>query len=317
MRRPTRILAVTVSAVLGVGLGVAAGIAFDRTTYQDPFGLGAPLVNQPCAANEALLVLVSSEGTGRLGAELASNDQARYLETANSCNTAWRSPDSPTQAYVAYLGPFSQGDACEKQMTGAYRGAHVTLLTAGTPDIVPCLCHVSRAEMPTLSTGMTMTDRDRDRDIVYVHALQNMLTTLGRRPDEPTTDFYDPETVNQVKRFQQVLGRTVTGAVDAGHLEGAPAGLRQPLGLAVDERVATQHRDDVADIPGGGDLHVAGEAGSRELAAARTLGQRPAEVGTHHLERRRGHPRLRTRMVGAQLGEDCARSPEVLRGRTQ
>lgn len=210
MRRPTRILAVTVSAVLGVGLGVAAGIAFDRTTYQDPLGLDAPLVNQPCADNEALLVLVSSNGAGRLGAELASNDQARYLETAKSCNTAWRSPDSPTQAYVAYLGPFSQGDACEKQMTGAYRGAHVTLLTAGTTDIVPCLCHVSRAEMPTLRTGMPTTDRN----IVYVHALQNMLTTLGRRKDEPTTDIYDPETVNQVKRFQQVLGRTVTGVVD-------------------------------------------------------------------------------------------------------
>ena len=54
-----------------------------------------------------------------------------------------------------------------------------------------------------------------------------------------------------------------------------------------------------------------------ELAATRTLGQRPAEVGAHRPKRRSGHPRLRTRVAGAQLGEDCARSPEVLRGRAQ
>ena len=196
--------------MLGVGLGVSAGLVFDGNRYQDPLGLDAPLVNQSCTANDSVLVLVSTDAPDRLSAELATHDDARYLQTAQSCDTAWREAGRPAQAYVAYLGPASTRAACEMQMTGNYRGAHVTELTASTTDTVQCLCHVPRQGMPTLMTGMEVTDRE----IVYIHALQHMLTTLGRRPDEPTTNSYDPRTVSQVKRFQQFAGRAATGAVD-------------------------------------------------------------------------------------------------------
>jgi Putative peptidoglycan binding domain len=205
---------VTVSAILGVGLGVSAGIALDRNRYEDPLGLDAPMVNQPCAANKALLVLVSTDAPDRLSAELAAHEDARYLRTTQSCDTAWREAGKPAEPYAAYLGPFSMKVACEMQMTGNYRGAHVTKLTSPSPDPVQCLCHLAWQGMPTLSVGQTMSDRDSDRDVVYLHSLQELLTAMGRRPDIPKTDAYDPKTRSEVRRFQQLAGRPQTGQTD-------------------------------------------------------------------------------------------------------
>jgi hypothetical protein len=192
--------------VLGIGLGVVAGVVLDRG-YDDPLGLDAAMVNQPCQDNQALLVLVTGDNEGDLGSDIASHDGARYLETANSCRTAWRRPGKLPQSYVAYLGPFSRGDACEKQMTGDYRGAHVTMLTQDSPDTVPCACYVAREGIPVLRLGQYMTDQD----LVYLHDVQRLLTSLNIRPDEPADDSYDDELAAQVQEFQHDHGHVVTG----------------------------------------------------------------------------------------------------------
>ena len=207
--RPARIFAVAVSAVLGGLLGVAAGFALDKG-YQDPLGLDAPMVNQPCQLNKALLVLVTGDSAGDLGSDIASHDGARYLETANSCRTAWRRPGRPSMSYAAYLGPFSRGDACKKQMTGDFRGAHVTMLTKDSPDTIVCACYVAREGIPVLRLNQEMTDHD----LVYLHDAQRLLSNLGTRPDVPGTDFYDEELESQVRQFQQTHGRRVTGSLN-------------------------------------------------------------------------------------------------------
>ena len=78
--------------------------------------------------------------------------------------------------------------------------------------------------MPTLRTGMPTTDRN----IVYVHALQNMLTTLDAPQGRTDHRFLRPGTVNQVKRFQQVLGRTATGVVDENTWKALQRGCDSP-----------------------------------------------------------------------------------------
>lgn len=207
--RPLRILAVTASAVLGAALGVGAAIALDHQPVEDPLGLGASMVNQACQENQALLVLVPGDTAGDLASDLASHDGARYLQTAHSCRTAWRRPDKPVLTYVAYLGPFTRGAACEKQMTGSYRGAHVTMLTQDSPDTVPCACYVSRAGIPVLRPGQQLSDQE----IVYLHDVQRLLTELGIRPDVPFNDFYDHDMEQQVRQFQQNRGHVATGVM--------------------------------------------------------------------------------------------------------
>ena len=194
--RPARILAVTASAVLGVALGVGAALALDIQPAQDPLGLGAPMVNQACQEHQAVLVLASGVTGGALASDLASRDGARYLETANSCRTAWRRAGRPIERYVAYLGPFSRSAACAKQMTGDYRGAHVTMLAQDTPDTETCACFVSR-------------------DGIYLHDVQTMLTQLKYRPDEPITNSYDQELESQVRLFQQARDQKANGVMNA------------------------------------------------------------------------------------------------------
>ena len=209
--RPARILALTVSAVLGVAVGVVAGMVPDthpraHSSYQDPLGLGAPMVNQPCNGR-VLLLLASSDNPNGLGPELSANSDARYLETADSCDTAWAPRGEATHAYVVYQGPYRLRAGCAMRMTGEHRNDSVTQLTAKTPELVRCLCFVSYRDAPMLPMGANLDDFE----IVYLHSLQNLLTAMGRRGDIPTTEHYDQRTVSEVKRFQRYVGRPATG----------------------------------------------------------------------------------------------------------
>jgi murein L,D-transpeptidase YcbB/YkuD len=95
-------------------------------------------------------------------------------------------------------------------MTAEHRGDRVTVLTGGSTDTEQCGCYVSYRVMPTLRTGQTPSSLD----IVYINALQQMLTTLGRRPDIPTTNVYDLRTADEVRRLQFDAGLPTTGATD-------------------------------------------------------------------------------------------------------
>jgi hypothetical protein len=199
-----------VSAVLGIAGGIVAGVATGSDDHPDPLGLDAPLINQPCQAHRALLLLATADGPSGLGSALATYPAGRYLEVAKSCDTAWRDAGSPDRKYAAYLGPTTVGAACRQQMTGPHVGDRVTLLTAHTPELVLCLCYVGYLDAPTLRPAQTMSELD----IVYLRALQQVLTSMGRRPDIRRTNDYDLQTVAEIKQFQQDTGRGQEGVVD-------------------------------------------------------------------------------------------------------
>lgn len=210
MSRPLRVLAVTASALLGVVGGVVTGIvAADQSDFYDPLSLGVPMVNQACARGQALLVVDSSNTAAGLTDTVADQEDSRYLETARSCQTAWRHEDQPGQRYVLYLGPFDVDPACEQRLSEEHWDDRVVSLERGTTDTVQCVCHVSYKQMPTLMPGMDRTSLD----IVYIKSLQGMLSKLGRRPDTDPTGDYDQETENEVRRLQADAGIDTTGSM--------------------------------------------------------------------------------------------------------
>jgi Putative peptidoglycan binding domain len=208
--RGARIVAVLTSGVLGIAGGVVTALSVGSHHYPDPLGLDAPMINQPCQSQQALLLLASSDNASGLGSELATYPDAKYLETAQSCHTAWREQGRAVQTYSAYLGPMSVRSACAQQLTGEHVGDRVTLLTSGTTDLVQCLCYVASRGAPTLMLNQTMSSTD----IVYLRALQLLLTSMGRRPDIPRTDEYDSHTATEIKQFQQYVGHSPSGTVD-------------------------------------------------------------------------------------------------------
>ena len=197
MRRG-HLIAVAVSALLGVACGVVGGFVLDRhrSAYPDPLRLGVALVNQPCT-HETLLVVARGNGSAQLGATVASEQDVHYLDTRDSCPTAWNDPGAEVGRYAAYLGPYdSPTQACPARMTR--RGGFVTRLVSGTTEPVQCLCYLSFASMPTLRSGM-------DANAVtsaYVRSLQRLLTTLHLNPETHKTGIYDVQTVEQIRRFQ-------------------------------------------------------------------------------------------------------------------
>ena len=212
MSRPARILAVTVSAVLGVIGGVVTGVVLaDRSGFDDPLALGVPMVNQACTGR-ALLVVSASDSTSGLAPSVADEPDARYLEASRSCPTAWRHRDRPTKRYVAYLGPFDTDQACAQRLTDEHWDDGVVILTRGATDTVQCVCHVSYIRMPTLGRpGATPTPLE----VAYTKALQEMLTVLGRRPDVDPNGVYDQRTSLQVRRLQSDSGLATTGLMDS------------------------------------------------------------------------------------------------------
>ena len=212
MSRPARILAVTVSAVLGVIGGVATGLVLaDRSAFDDPLALGVPMVNQACTG-QALLVVGASDSASGLTPSVADEPDARYLEASHSCPTAWRHGDRPTKRYVVYLGPFDTDQACAQRLTDQHWDDGVVALTRGATDTVQCVCHVSYLRMPTLGRP---GDSPTPLEVVYIKALQEMLTVLGRRPDIDPTGVYDQRTSSEVSKLQSDSGIPRTGLVDS------------------------------------------------------------------------------------------------------
>ena len=122
--RPSSLLAVAVSAVVGAVCGVGGGLLIDNgPTYPDPLGVDVPLVNQPCQPNESLLVLGMGGTQSAIAAAVTNvpGAGARYLATRDSCDTAWNRAGHAAARYVAYHGPFSTSEACppEKEKTSA------------------------------------------------------------------------------------------------------------------------------------------------------------------------------------------------------
>jgi putative peptidoglycan binding protein len=204
---------VAASALLGVAAGVVSGLAVDRTDdpVTDPLGLGVAQVNQPCTG-KTLLVVARGDGAPQLGATVATEGRAvRYLDTGQSCDTAWTDEGAIPPRYAAYLGPYSSpSQACPERMTVRHRGSMVTRLVSGTREPVQCLCYLSFSSMPQLRSGMEVTDSTG----IFVRAMQRLLTDLELNPANHQNGLYDLRTVQQIRQFQQDHAIPPTGAVD-------------------------------------------------------------------------------------------------------
>ena len=210
--RPSSLLAVAASAVLGVALGIGGGFALDRgpSSFADPLALGVPFHNQPCGAG--VLFTVGRGGVGQLGAALTENADlhVQYLATRHSCPTRWTLNDAPPPPYVAYVGPFgSRRAACDAQFTAGHHGGIVTILDAGTTDSVQCLCYVS-LPAPTLRNGVDTEGTDG----IWLRQLQNLLIDMGRATQADATGSYDVTTATEIRDFQRDRGLPATGVVD-------------------------------------------------------------------------------------------------------
>ncbi len=213
--RPSSLLAVAVSAVLGVALGIGGGLALDHgpATFADPLGLNVPLRNQPVCDGNALLTVDRGANASQIATGVTENlrQGVAYLDTRRSCVTAWVKRGRPAPRYVAYVGPFSsRGKACDAEFSNGHRGGIVTWLTKGATDTVQCLCFAQLAR-PTLRTGMSADGTNG----IWIRHLQGLLVDLGRATPEDVTGVYDLTTAAKVREFQRDNRRPATGEVDA------------------------------------------------------------------------------------------------------
>jgi hypothetical protein len=213
--RPASLLAVGVSAVLGVACGVGGALLIGGGPgYPDPLGVGASMVNQPCQPGKSLLVV----GTGDVQPAIAEavtsvqGSEVRYLATRDSCHTAWNRVGHPTSRYVAYQGPFSTRQACEQRMSQGIQGHLVAQLTTGATEPVQCLCQVSSSDLPVFRPNAETTTAD----IIFIRALQDLLTHMGRNPPGHLNGVYDLETQRAIERFQHQHGIFPNGDVNSG-----------------------------------------------------------------------------------------------------
>lgn len=207
--RPARILAVAVSAVVGVAAGVTTALVMDEDQAVDPLGLGVPLVDQSCTG-DFLLVTATGTTEGALGPGIPADlNTARYLSIARSCPTAWRPYGTGTAGYATYLGPYeSARAACAERVQ--QRGSFVTKLRQGDQQAEQCLCFLPEESMPELTPGRVVDVADG----VYARMLGNLLGSMDLLPT--TYHFsgrFEPPIVGAIKQFQADAGIPPNGVV--------------------------------------------------------------------------------------------------------
>jgi hypothetical protein len=209
--RHPRLLAVAVSAAVGVACGVGGALLIgDRTPVVDPLQLNVSLVNQTCDG-KTLLMLGWGGSKTPLAAGLAEDPgHGHYLETRHSCDTAWTLNGHGNPRYVAYLGPFDTVKACQMRMTTQFRGDRVTSLNSGNTDPVQCVCYLPSASMPLLRIGSDPSALNS----IWIRSLQGMLADLGLLPPGHETAIYDLATEAAVKQLQTERALPTNGVVD-------------------------------------------------------------------------------------------------------
>jgi len=218
-------LALVLAAVVGVVAGTLVGIATTGerpdanaddpgssptstapSDPSDPLHLGVPLENLDCTTQK-ILVVGWSDTSGNLENAVSANADAdaKYLDTAQSCNTLYGPEGEPTPKYVVYLGPFdSTSEPCGLRMSVDHKGDAVTSLKPGQKAHVPCLCVLRPADFPDLSLGMHPSTRDG----IYVRALQQMLLDIGLITADHVTGYYDQETADVIEKLQKLNALT-------------------------------------------------------------------------------------------------------------
>ena len=177
----------------------------------DPMRLGIPLVNLDCTGDTILVVGWGDTTSPLLSAKSSNSDEARYLDTAESCPTLYatqplgtigaKGKDVKVPKYVVYLGPFDNlTEPCNLRMSVDHKGDAVTSLKKGVKDHVQCLCVLPPETFPWLAVGMSADTRDG----IYIRALQQLLYDIGRNPDRHITGIYDRQTANMVIPLQKL-----------------------------------------------------------------------------------------------------------------
>jgi hypothetical protein len=210
-------IALLISALVGIAAGVTLGISTGsagspakgpggRTGSPsasagsgDPLGLGIPLQNLPCSGGKILVVGYGDSADGEMYNAASTDEDAKYLETAKSCNTLYGELNQVPPTYVVYLGPFdSTKDACAEQMTPLHSRDTVTNVKSGVKVHVPCLCVLEPATFPRLKPGMDATTRDG----VYIKALQQLLADIDLLGRTKVTGRYDKATAKVIGQLQ-------------------------------------------------------------------------------------------------------------------
>ena len=210
--RPSSVLAVAVSAALGIGLGIVGGSVLDRgpDTFADPLALGIPYRNVSCDGR--VLLTVGRGSASQVGSALAAYQDLNvsYLATNRSCPTIWTPDPGRKPPYVAYVGPFgNSAAACDTLFRAGHGGGIVTVLKAGTPEIVPCLCHVKVAR-PLLRNGSS----NEGTGGVWIRQLQRMLIDMGVATKDSASGSYDASMAAEIRDFQRHNHLGATGEVD-------------------------------------------------------------------------------------------------------
>ena len=181
---------------------------------EDPLGVGAPLLNQPCEGQ--VLVVLASSGVpstyvSDLTAETDDVPETKYLRTDQSCDAFY--PDLDGQPiYAMYIGPFdSIQEACAERIAAGVPDAYVRTLESGRrkPDV--CSCQDDPTELPRISVR-NASDGSNDLQL-RVADLQRLLGYAGYDVGTDDIGVFDPATQATVQDFQRDTGLRVDGWV--------------------------------------------------------------------------------------------------------
>ncbi len=192
------------AAVLGLSGGTVAAFlagtdgdvrdldAAPLSRAQDPLDLDVPLDNVDCT-DDTLIIVGWGESYNTLSSSVADWAGARYLETGESCDTAYPQVRGKTPTYAVYVPAFdSPKAACEERMNARHKGDFVTRMREGNTDGVPCACVMDVATLPAVGEGQEPTTESG----MWIYVYQQMLAEIGALDlDVVSTGQFDRATI--------------------------------------------------------------------------------------------------------------------------
>lgn len=204
--------ALVVAAALGVSGGIGAAlISGTRTEVVDPLQLGVPLVNVDCTG-DTLIIVGQGDIRAPLSQSMADWPEAKYLDTTESCDTAYPRPGGETPRFVAYLPAYSSPEAaCEDRMTAEHKGNFITRMRGGNQVGVNCACELELDVLPAIGEGQELTAESG----MWIYLYQGMLAKIPDLASEVRQNFsFDEETVAATRTLQSGAGLNPLGYLD-------------------------------------------------------------------------------------------------------
>ena len=206
--------ALALAALLGVSGGAVTAFFAqdDEPPGSDPLGLGVPLENVACGS-EIIMIVGFGNTRGGLAPAVTDYDEdgVKYLETDQSCDTAYPLRGGEVQQYAAYLTYPTVESACAERMTTLHKNDFVTRMRSGNEDPVMCPCELDRTTLPEIGEGFDETTKSR----MWTSQYQIMLAQMGRL-DTVGLDLgtFGQETIDATRRLQGNNNLNPYGYVD-------------------------------------------------------------------------------------------------------